>query len=87
MRWFCDVTSLYLLLVALVFSWYYIGITSNGKDYTMYTQAPNEYQQWATKELERNGYSVSLVGNWIRVNDELDIMSYAGVASYINSRK
>ena len=53
----------------------------------MYTQTPNEYQQWATKELERNGYSVSLVGNWVRVNDELDIMSYAGVASYINSRK
>lgn len=51
-----------------------------------YTQM-NEYQSWAKKNLEANGYTVSLVGNWIRVNDELDIMSYAGVHSYINSRK
>ena len=55
-------------------------------DINKYTQM-NEYQSWAKKNLEANGYTVSLVGNWIRVNDELDIMSYAGVHSYINSRK
>jgi len=53
----------------------------------MYKQTPNEFQQWATRELENNGYSVSLVANWVRVNDELDLMSYAGVAGYIDARK
>ena len=53
---------------------------------TQYVQM-NEYQTWAKTNLEANGYTVSLVGNWIRVNDELDIMSCAGVHSYINSRK
>jgi len=46
----------------------------------------NSFQQWATKELESNGYKVSYVGNWVRVNDELDIMSYQGVSSYIQAR-
>jgi len=50
-------------------------------------QLPNEFQRWATEKLERNGYKVALVGNWIRVNDELDLMSYSGVASYIDERK
>jgi hypothetical protein len=58
-----------------------------GKDYTMHKQTPNEFQQWATRELEHNGYTVSLVANWVRVNDELDLMSYAGVAGYIDARK
>ena len=47
----------------------------------------NSFQKWAKQNLEENGYSVSFVGNWIRVNDELDIMSYQGVAGYIEARK
>ena len=47
----------------------------------------NSFQRWAKETLERNGYEVSMVGNWIRVNDELDLMSYSGVESYISSRK
>ena len=46
----------------------------------------NAFQKWAKTNLERHGYSVSMVGNWIRVNDELDIMSYAGVQTYIETR-
>ena len=47
----------------------------------------NSFQKWATKELESNDYQVSYVGNWVRVNDELDIMSYQGVSSYIEARQ
>lgn len=46
----------------------------------------NEFQKWAKENLERNGHTVAMVGNWIRVNDELDLMSYAGVQGYIDAR-
>jgi len=46
----------------------------------------NEFQRWAKANLERHGYSVAMVGNWIRVNDELDLMSYSGVHGYIQAR-
>ena len=47
----------------------------------------NSFQKWAKQNLERNGYTVEMVANWIRVNDELDLMSYQGVQSYIDYRR
>lgn len=53
----------------------------------MKEQSLNYFQKWATEQLTRAGYKVAYVANWVRVNDELDLMSYAGVDGYIKARQ